>query len=256
MTPEQAATAAKISLLEIGAAFSESPRTLRRARLLGLSGWAFHVAGRAGALGDVRSETVAAVLGFIAPEAVADGWDGARRVADPTEIAAQNLVECCRWGVENLGGFARLARLVELAQRVVDAADPAGLPLFAAWRVMPVPDESPGARAAQLLLLLREHRASAHVLAVRASGMTPMEALIAGPEGESGAIGYGWSPPYPPAGPLVRRALWAEAVADGITAGAYAVLTSVERVELVGLFDSALARLRAAPAATGASDGR
>ena len=49
-------------------------QTLRRARLLGLSGWAYHVSARAGALGDVRPETVAASIGLIAPEAVMDGW--------------------------------------------------------------------------------------------------------------------------------------------------------------------------------------
>ncbi|MEV0730808.1 hypothetical protein [Polymorphospora sp. NPDC050346] len=248
MTPEQTAGAVRASVSEIGTAFSESPRTLRRARLLGLSGWAFHVAGRAGALGDVRAETVAAALGFIAPEAVADGWDGALRVAAPADVAAHNLAECCRWGVENLGDFPRVSRLVELAGRVVEAADPAGMPLFAAWRAMPVPDDSPGARAAVLLLLLREHRAGAHLLAVRASGMTPLEAIIAGPEGEGGALAYGWSPPFPPAEPLIRRSLWADAVADGITSGAYVVLGIAERVELVGLLESTVARLRAAPA--------
>ncbi|MEV0397739.1 SCO6745 family protein [Polymorphospora rubra] len=255
MTPEQTAGAARASVSEIGTAFSEAPRTLRRARLIGLSGWAFHVAGRAGALGDVRAETAAAVLGFIAPEAVADGWDGARRVASPVDIAGHNLAECCRWGVENLGDFPRVARLVELAGRVVAAADAAGLPLFAAWRAMPVPDDSPGARAAALLLLLREHRAGAHLLAVRASGMTPLEAIIAGPEGEGGALAYGWTPPFPPAEPLIRRSLWADAVADGITAGAYAALGTAERVELVGLLESVLAGLRAVPAGNGDPDG-
>ena len=52
MTPEQAAANAKPGLAKLVGAFAESPQTLRRARLLGLSGWAYHVSARAGALGD------------------------------------------------------------------------------------------------------------------------------------------------------------------------------------------------------------
>src|SRR3954464_9205870 len=74
VTPEQAAAAAKLAVLELGGAFSDDPKTMRRARQIGLTGWAFYVAGRGGALGDVRADTVAAALGFIAPEAVQDGW--------------------------------------------------------------------------------------------------------------------------------------------------------------------------------------
>lgn len=247
LTPAQAACAAKPHVLELGGAFIECPRTLRRAKLIGLSGWAFHVVGRAGALGDVRAETVAAALGFIAPEAVADGWDAARRVAMPGEVAAISLTECCRWGVEHLAHSARVTRLAELAQRVVAAADATGLPLFAAWRAMPFPDDAPGARAAVLLHLLREYFAGASLLAVRASGMSPLEAIITGPEGEPGALAYGWQPPFPPVGPLVRRWVWAEAVTDGIAGSAFAVLDPDERMELAQLLVSAADARRAAP---------
>jgi len=246
MTPEQTAQAARDAVVEIGGAYAECPRTLRRARQLGLSGWAFYVAGRGGALGDVRPDTVAAALGFIAPEAVADGWDGARRVLPPPEVAGVHLAECCRWGVEHLGGFPRVDRLVELTQRVVLAADASALPLFAAWRAMPVVDERPGARAAVLLHLMREHRGGAHLLAVRASGLSPLEAIISGPEGEAGAVAWGWQPPYPGVGPLLRRRMWAEAVTDRIVSSAYAALSRDERIELVGLLDSARKGLRPA----------
>jgi hypothetical protein len=247
VTPEQTAAAAKTAVTELGGAFTEDPRTVRRARQLGLSSWAFYVAGRGGALGDVRPETVAAALGFIAPEAVFDGWDAARRVATPTEIAAHNLVECCRWGSEHLAGYPGAGRIVELAERVVAAADAAAAPLFAAWRAMPVPEDGLGARAAVLLYLLREHRAGMQLLAVRASGLTPLEAIIAGPEGEAGAVAYGWQPPYPPIGPLVRRRVWADAVTERIAGQAYRVLNMAERVELVSLLEGAMALVRSAP---------
>ena len=95
------------------------------------------------------------------------------------------------------------------------------MPLFAAWRAMPLPDDSPGARAAVLAHLLREHRGAAHLLAVRASGLSPLEAIIAGPEGEAGATAFGWQPPFPPFEPLVRRRSWAEALTDRIAGEAF-----------------------------------
>jgi hypothetical protein len=243
VTPEQAAANAKPGLASLVGAFAESPQTLRRARLLGLSGWAYHVSARAGALGDVRPETVAAAIGFIAPEAVTDGWEAAAKASDPREVATWHLHELCRWGADQLGGFPRLDRLLDLTRRVVHAVDPAGLTLFAAWRAMPVPDTAPGAQAAVMVHLLHEHRMGVHVVAVRASGLTPLEAIIAGPEGETGAVAFGWQPPYPQAGPIVRRLMWAESVADALAGQAYTQLELGERVELIGLIASLNHRL-------------
>ena len=243
MTPEQAAANAKTGLATIVGAFAESPQTLRRARLLGLSGWAYHVSARAGALGEVRPETVAAVIGFIAPEAVVDGWEATAKASAPMEVASWHLHELCKWGIEQIGGFPRLTRLIELSGRVVDAVDRAALPLFAAWRAMPVPDRAPGAQAAVTLHLLHEHRLGVHLVAVRASGLTPLQAIIAGPEGETGAVAFGWQPPYPPAGPIVRRLMWADSVGDALAGQAYAVLDMGERIELAGLLESLSQRL-------------
>ncbi|TDB79647.1 hypothetical protein [Micromonospora sp. KC721] len=248
MTPEQVATASKPAVLELGEAFSRCPGTLRRARLLGISGWAFYITGRAGALGDVRAETAAAAIGFIAPEAVADGWDAAARVVRPIEVATGNLAECCRWGAQHLDHLPGTPRLATLLDRVVAGADATGMPLFAAWRAMPVPvpENAAGARAAAGLLLLREHFTGAYLLAVRAGGMTPLEAVLAGPEGEAGATACGWSPPYPPVGPLVRRRLWAEAMTDRLVSAAFRVLRPGEGAELVELLAATRAGLRAA----------
>jgi hypothetical protein len=244
MTPEQIAGASKPAVLDLGDAFSRCPGTLRRARLLGISGWAFYITGRAGALGDVHAETAAAALGFIAPDAVADGWDAAARTVRPVEVAAANLAECCRWGGQHLDALAGVGRLADLLHRVVGAADASGMPLFAAWRAMPVPEDAPGARVAAQLLLLREYFAGAYLLAVRAGGMTPLEAVLAGPEGAAGAAACGWPPPYPPVGPLVRRRLWAEAVTDRLAATAFRALGPGEGVELLDLLSAARAHVR------------
>ena len=244
VTPEQTGAAAKRAVLELGGAFAECPKTLRRARQLGLTGWAFYVVGRGGVLGDVRPDTAAAALGFIASDAVRDGWEAARRVGAPYEIAERYREQCCRWGRENLDPFARVARLVTLAEEVVLAADAAGMPLFAAWRAMPMPEDGLGARAAVLGHLLREHRMAAQLLAIRAGGLTPLEAVLAGSDGEAGAVAFGWQPPFPPHQPLLRRFIRAEAVADRIVGEAYGVLDVGQRVELVGLLDAVTADLR------------
>jgi hypothetical protein len=244
VTPDQTAAATRAAVHELGGAFAECPKTLRRARQLGLTGWSFYVAGRGGALGDVRPDTVAAALGFIADEAVRDGWDTARRITPPSQIAAQHLAECCRWGREKLDGFPGVNRLVALAERVVLAADPAGLTLFAAWRSMPMPEDGPGARAAALTKLLREYRSGAHLLAIRAGGLTPLEALVASTDGEAAAVAYGWQPPFPMIEPLLRRRIRADLIADRIVGEAYQVLDVTERIELARLFDEAVGLIR------------
>lgn len=231
MTPEQAAAEIKFAVLELGAAYTSDPVTMRRARQLGLTGWAFYIAGRGGALGEVRADTVAAAMGFVAPQAVRDGWDAARRIAPPQVVAEQSLAECCRWGREHLAGVEGLDRFVELAERVVVEAEPAGLPLFAAWRAMPVPDDTLGAHAAVLLHLLREYRGGLHLVAVRISGLTPLEAIVAGPDGEPGATAFGWQPPYPQFEPLMRRRAVAEALTDRLAGEGLAVLSAPERDE-------------------------
>ncbi|GHJ10212.1 hypothetical protein TPA0907_45790 [Micromonospora humidisoli] len=245
MTPEQVAAGSKPAVLELGELFSRCPGTLRRARTMGIPSWAFYVTGRAGALGDIRAETVAAALGFLAPEAVADGWDTAVRVVRPLEVATAHLTECCRWGAQHLDDLPGTPRLTALLERVVAAADATGMPLFAAWRAMPLPVHAEGARAAVALLLLREHFTGAYLLAVRAAGMTPLEAVLAGPEGEAGAAACGWSPPYPPVGPLVRRRLWAEAVTDRLASAGFRALRPAEGRELIALLTDVRARLRA-----------
>ena len=56
------------------------------------------------------------------------------------------------------------------AEAVVAAADPGGLTLFAGIAAQPLPDDLP-ARALQLAATCRELRGSAHLVAVRASGL-------------------------------------------------------------------------------------
>jgi hypothetical protein len=119
------------------------------------------------------------------------------------------------------------------------------MPLFAAWRAATeaTADQvrgNDGARAAVLMNLLRHHRAGAHLIAVRAAGLSPLEAIVSGPDGESGAIAFGWQQPYPAIPPLLRRWIWAEAVTDRMVAETFRALGPHERREFIGLMAGAM----------------
>lgn len=235
VTPQSAAAAVQRPVRELDIAWSTCPQTLRRARLLELSGWAFYVGGRGGVLGDdARADTVAASIGLISPDAAQAGWDAARKVG-PVVVAACRLAECARWGSENLDPVPGVDRLVTLAARVVDAAEAVAMPIFAAARAVPQPDGTAGAKAALLIHLLQEQRAAATLVATTVCGLTPVEALIAGPDGEEEALTFGWRPPFPARTPLMRRYLYAEAIADRICGRAWTGLTGPERADLVRL---------------------
>ncbi len=72
---------------------------------------------------------------------------------------------------EKLVGVEGLAEFCAAAEAINDAIDPTGLALYSAIDAEPLPDDAP-ARAVQLLSVLREARGSAHLLAVRASGLS------------------------------------------------------------------------------------
>jgi hypothetical protein len=240
-----AAAASHAAVCAVDNAWSTWPRTLHRARRLELPGWAFYVAGRGGALGDdVRPETVAAAIGVIALDAVRAGWDAAFKVG-PGRVAAARLAACAHWGDECLGDLPALGELVRLAARVVAAADGGALPLFAACRAMPMPDGGPGAAAAVLIHLMREHRSGCMLLAARACGLAPLEMIIAGPEGQQEALALGWQPPFPARIPLVGRYMYAEALCFRMVGRSFGVLEPGERAELVRLLEAAADHIRA-----------
>lgn len=234
VTPELAASAAARPVGEVENAWSADPQTLRRARDLRLTAWAFTVGGRGGVLGeDLDPELVTAALGLIEPDALRAGWEAAGRVGRAA-VALARLDECARWGAQRLAEVAD-ARLVALLDRVVAGADATAMPVFAGTRrlIASVQADGDGARVALALHALSEYRVAAMLLAGRCCGLRPVDLLIAGPEGEHEAVTFGWSPPFPSRLSVLRRYTVATALADRMMAGAYAPLTGVERAELV-----------------------
>ncbi|MBF6439319.1 SCO6745 family protein [Nocardia cyriacigeorgica] len=201
--------------------------------------------GRGGVLGDVDAEVVTAAFGFFPAHSIRTAWES---VQMPAAKAAERYARVCQdFGRRKLAGFEQAGRLAELLEAVAAAADPAGVPLFAGWRAMPLPADAP-ARVQQLTHVLRELRGGLHLIAVRASGITPLQAvLISGSpinDGPGQARWYGWPEPFEEITDDIR-ARWqrAEAVTDELIAPAFAVLDEGEQAELTELVAAAHAKV-------------
>lgn len=202
--------------------------------------WPLYMIGRGGVLGDVHPQVVASAMVFPSPALVARAWAQGRASMDPSEGARRFDGLCQAWGTRALQG-RDLVRTAELLERLVAGLDVSSAPLAAGWRAMPAATDRP-ARVAQLINVLREHRGGKHAVAVAASGLTPIEAVI-GAEGELMGQMYEWEPPYPDPVTVVERKEQAEALTNRIVAASYASLDAVELDEVCGSLEEIRAAL-------------
>lgn len=238
------AAAAKPVVTGLGGSFMISSEAKAAGKDGGYRGWQLYASGRAGVLGDVSAEVAQAALGFHHPDLVRAGWEGGRAVAPAPDTAARYVEVCRAWGRHRYACLAEADRLADLLEQVVTAADPAGWLLFAAWRAQPLPDDAPG-RVVQLLHVLREHRGDAHLGAVRAVGLRPVEAIVAGTGGPANATFFGWPDPLPEVTDELRTLLArAEEATDAQAGPAYAVLDQAGRDDLLRLLRDAAAAAR------------
>ncbi|MEA3185906.1 MAG: hypothetical protein QOC57_1943 [Ilumatobacteraceae bacterium] len=185
------------------------PTTDRLAADLGLqSGTDLWIVGRAAVLGDGDADVAAAGLAFLAPDRVRAAWESLPDGLTHRQVADAYTRLCCSWGSSELARFdrSRMARLDELGRRIADAADGSLGTVFAGWRAQPPPDDV-NARVALTMHVLRELRGGAHIIAVAACGITPLDAVLASPappprSGPVWAEHLGWSGPF-------RDAEWA-----------------------------------------------
>jgi len=239
VTPEETAAAAKDPVGALGAGFMFDPTTRDTGRAAGLRSKPLYHRGRGGVLGETEADVVRAAFVFFPPAVVSESWTAGRQVLSAPASAALYATCCEEWGRAHLTDPGT-GRLAELLGRVVDGADPAGVPVFAGWRALPRPDDAAG-RLALLLMTARELRGGLHGLAVLAEGLTPLEAVLAGPYGEGNARFFDWPEPYPD--PAPHREAWerAEATTNRLMARAFSVLDEAERDELVALLGQAQA---------------
>ncbi len=231
MTPLEAVRGCAGPLGKLGGAWMFDPVVHARGEALGLSTWAWYHCGRGGVLGDGPADVVVAAFGFFPPVQQAAAWEEGRAVRPAPETARLYAQACADWGSRSLDPAPRL---VELLDRVHAAAPLTGLPVFAGWRALAptVPTDDAG-RLALALQVGRELRGGAHLVAVAAHGVDPLQAVMSGRYGAANARFFGWPEPWPDP-ELARDAMAAaEAMTDRIVEPAFAVLSDGERDELV-----------------------
>jgi len=170
MTPMDLVQAASPKIASLGAAFYFDPATLAKAKGLDLDGFRFYMLGRGGVLGDVEAPVIHSAFGYFNPGLVAKIWNSAKEKMAPRD-GGRTYMACAQdYGRTNFGTIEGLDAFCDAAAAIDDAADDAGLALYAGISAEPRCDDLPG-RAMQLTAVLRELRGSAHLLAVRASGL-------------------------------------------------------------------------------------
>ncbi len=235
----------------LGGRWMTDRATYEKGSEAGVAGFAFYFLGRGAALGDVSGEVVASAMTFFPLTVVEPMWNEGRAVLAP-QAALEVFTGCCwSWGRARFGGSVgegELRRTAELVGRVVDTAEASMLTLFAGWRAAARPDDPP-ALAAQLLHVLRELRGGAHGIAVRATGLSPVEAAVALYNGQATGFGspqaMGWPEPLPECtDELLERRRQAEELTDRIMAPAFDVLEADERTELIDRVEALRAALK------------
>ncbi len=222
-----------------------APSTQEKAAERGMpDGMAAYAVGRFGVLGDCPVDNVVGAAYFWEPEFMRHMVNSGRAWINPTEGGRIYADICREWGEEKLDGFAGTERLGELLEAVVTTASPMGAPTFVGWRDQELPDPGPG-RTFQLAQTMRELRFGRHAVAVQASGMGALEAILSGPAGEWNAEFFGWPKPYPDVSDLAEAREGIESITDRLHAPDLDVLTDDERAELRNLAKEARAHASA-----------
>ena len=216
---------------KLGGAWMFDAEVNARGAELGLNGWSWYHLGRGGVLGDTDASVVVAAFGFFPPALLTKAWDKGRQVMPASEAAREYAAACAAWGRRTFPEDC--ARTADLLTHVVDAVDVCGMPLFAGWRAQlhAGPDDAP-ARLALALQAAREHRGSAHLAAVVAAGVPPLQAVMSGRYGAANAEMFGWPQPWPDPAEGKEAMAAVEVVTDAVVAPAYAALPADERAEL------------------------
>lgn len=212
-----------------------APETDRYGTDLGFAtGAQFWVVGRAGVLGSCPAEVAAAAIAFEPVHVVRRAWEAVPAGLTHAEVARHYSGRPVAWAERALADLdpAVLSQVDELGRRVVDAA-PASLGLlFAGWRLIAPPETLTG-RVGLTLHLLRELRGAAHICAIAACGLSPLDAVLAAPHppprtGPAYAERMGWTGPFRDPAEIREARLRAEELTSQILVPAFESLTPDE----------------------------
>jgi len=145
------------------------------------NGKQFWIVGRAGVLGSCPVDVAVSALAFHGDQHIAEAWGAVPEGLDHLGVSHLYLERIEQWGervITSTFDEARMNRLDQYGRRIINAA-PASLgALFAGWRQMPIPDGF-GPRVALTTHVLREMRMGAHLHAITACGLAPVDAILA-----------------------------------------------------------------------------
>ena len=193
MTPLEIVQQTSPIINEVGNRFYFDPATLARGKELGLDGFRFYFLGRGGVLGDVDPAVVVAAFGYFSPSVVEVMWTSATEIMQPREAARAYLACADQFGIARLDGLDALERFNDAAEQLVASVDRSSLPLFAGIAAEPLP-EDPSARAYRNMCILRELRGSVHLLAIVATGLSPVVAHAIRRPGDVATFGWETAP--------------------------------------------------------------
>jgi hypothetical protein len=238
MTPDELVKTACPAIATIGGQFYFDPATIARGKEHGLDGMRLYILGRGGVLGDVEPAVVQSAFGYFSAGVISKLWNTAREKMAPRE-AGRLYHECAADFGRRRFAAVELDAFCAAAEKVVAAAHPAALALYAGWAAEPRVDDAAG-RAMQLAVVLREFRGSAHLVAVLASGIEAQVAhFIRRPEMYKG---FGYDDTNPPSVTDADKAnlIAAETLTDKLVLPAYSALNATEAKAFA---DGALAML-------------
>ena len=240
MDPIEAAAASGDAISGLASHFMLDMATYARGGELVYEGLDFYIAGRGGVLGDVPAGVVAAALVFFEPATVTAAWERTAGLLPRLEAGAEFAAIGHRWAEATLPDDLDLARLAELAGKLVAGASPAGAPLFAGWRARPEPDaDRPKALALHRMNALRELRGALHGAAVLAQGID-LHAAVAFRSPVMTGI-FGWAEPHPDGAAVKERWKQAQAGTERAMAPTFEALSAADRAEFVTLANAAQA---------------
>ncbi len=249
MTPEECANGVAGPIGRFGSDWMMAPSSFEPAIAAGFAGLDFYYRGRCGVLGEVDADVIVAAMGLLGREPATSCWNDGRAVMPADDAAALFASVCADHGRAHLSDDVDYVALSGWCATVIDAADCAGMPLFAGWRATPVPSDPKGATAHRFNVL-RELRGGAHLIGVVAAGLSPVEATLAS-TGPDVARFLGHVEPYPAVTDAMRIARdAAEATTTQIVAPAFAALDEAIRPDFVDAVRAALGA-RPRPRATG-----
>jgi hypothetical protein len=236
LSGRELALAVDPALSALGVKYMLDPATGAIGKVAGYPrGFAFYMAGRGGVLGDVDPDVVYATFMFFDKELVTSARNQGIAVEGPAAASRRYAGAADTWAVANMTASPALPRFIELATQVVEHVDSAGLTLFAGLRALGLPDGAVE-RAYRLATYLRELRGSVHIHAVKAHGLTGLQAILSSSHGERMAGLHGYQPPYPDCSHLVAKRELAETLTDDLMGDIYeSTLSETERAEFAAL---------------------